>query len=99
MKAENVVIVTGAGRGIGAATAKLFAKNGYAVCINYKSNSVAANEVADSIISHGGKCIVAQADVSTEQGVSQLYALVDEKLGAVSVLVNNAGILKPQSRL
>ena len=99
MTTEKIAIITGAGRGIGAATAILFAKHGYAVCINYKSNSEAAEKVASSITEHGGKCIVAQADVSTEQGVSQLYALVDEKLGAVSVLVNNVGILKAQSRL
>lgn len=99
MKTENVAIITGAGRGIGAATAVFFAKHGYAVCINFKSDLESAQKVANSITEHGGKCILAQSDVSTEQGVSQLYALVDEKLGAVSVLVNNVGILKPQSRL
>jgi len=96
---QKVVIVTGGARGIGAATAKLFAKHGYAVCINYKSNTVAANNVVKEIKSLGGNCISQKADVSNEEEVLRLFNNVDRELGKVSVLVNNAGILKQQSRL
>lgn len=96
---KKVVLVTGGGRGIGAATAKLFAQNGYRVCINYKSDSVSANRVVDDIESAGGECIAIQADVSKEEEVVRLFLLVDERLGTLDVLVNNVGILKKQSRL
>ncbi|OEF25288.1 SDR family oxidoreductase [Vibrio rumoiensis] len=99
MNTQKVAIITGGGRGIGAATAKLFAKKGYAVCINYKSNAEAANQLAEAITMEGGKCICVQADVSCEDDVNRLFATVDRELGTLSVLVNNAGILKKQSRL
>ena len=99
MSNQKLVIVTGGARGIGAATAKLFAKHGYAVCINYKSNTVAANNVVKEIKSLGGNCISQKADVSNEEEVLRLFNNVDRELGKVSVLVNNAGILKQQSRL
>ncbi len=96
---SKVVLVTGGGRGIGAATAKLYASQGYVVCINYKSNSSAAETVAQDIKSAGGQCIAVQADVSKEADVLRLFHTIDEQLGALSVLVNNAGILRKQSRL
>ena len=99
MNAEKVAIITGGGRGIGAATAQLFSREGYAVCINYKSNSESANRLAQEIIAEGGKCITVQADVSNENDVMRLFSTVDKQLGKLSVLVNNAGILKKQSRL
>lgn len=99
MNSQKVAIITGAGRGIGAATAQLFASKGYAVCINYKSNFQSANQVADTIISEGGHCITVQADVSCEYDVIRMFSTVDKELGTLSVLVNNAGILKTQSRL
>jgi len=99
MSKKNIAIITGAGRGIGAATARLFANEGYAVCINYKTNSIAANAVAKSIIDSGGKCITVQADVSCEADVNRMFSTVDNELGTLSILVNNAGILKKQSRL
>ncbi len=99
MNSQKVALITGAGRGIGAATARLFASKGYAVCINYKSNFQSANQVADTIISEGGHCITVQADVSCEDDVIRMFSTVDKELGTLSVLVNNAGILKTQSRL
>ncbi len=99
MSTQKVVVITGAGRGIGAATAQLFANKGYAVCINYKSNSESANQLAEAIIADGGKCITVQADVSSEKDVVRMFSTVDRELGTVSILVNNAGILKKQSRL
>lgn len=99
MSTEKVVIITGAGRGIGAATAQLYASKGYAVCINYKSDSKSANQLAEKIVSEGGKCITVQADVSCEEDVARLFSTVDKELGTLSILVNNAGILKKQSRL
>ncbi|UYI50001.1 SDR family oxidoreductase [Vibrio natriegens] len=99
MTTQKVAIITGGGRGIGAATAQLFANNGYAVCINYKSNSESAAQLAKTITRKGGKCITVQADVSQEEDVSRLFSTVDQELGQISVLVNNAGILKTQMRL
>lgn len=99
MSLQKVAVITGGGRGIGAATALLFAKEGYAVCINYKSDSESANKLAQSITAEGGKCITVQADVSCEDDVIRMFSTVDRELGALSVLVNNAGILKKQSRL
>jgi len=99
MSNQKVAIVTGGGRGIGAATAKIFAQNGYAVCINYKSNAETANTLAQEIKALGGHCILLQADVSKEIDVLRMFEIVDRELGAISVLVNNAGILKQQTRL
>ncbi|ELS9256574.1 SDR family oxidoreductase [Vibrio parahaemolyticus] len=99
MSESKVVLVTGGGRGIGAATSKLFASKGYAVCINYKSNSAAAEALAYEIKKTGAQCITVQADVSNEADVSRLFATIDDELGTLSVLVNNAGILRKQSRL
>lgn len=99
MSTPKVAVITGGGRGIGAATSLLFSREGYAVCINYKSNAVAANKLAKTIIAEGGKCITVQADVSCEEEVTRLFSTVDSELGTLSVLVNNSGILKTQSRL
>lgn len=90
MSTQRVVIITGGGRGIGAATAQLFAKEGYAVCINYKSNSESANRLAQAIKADGGQCITVQADVSCEDDVIRMFSTVDKELGTLSVLVNNA---------
>ena len=96
---SGVVIITGGSRGIGAQTARLFASHGYAVCINYKSQAEPANLLVNEIKEAGGQCISVQADVSTELGVMRLYESVASQLGSVTILVNNAGILKPQMRL
>lgn len=93
-----VVIITGASRGIGAASAKLFAENGYAVCVNYLSNHDAATKVVNEIRESGGIAIAVQADVCNENDVERLFKTVDDELGQLTVLVNNAAILQPQMR-
>ena len=99
MAFSRVAIVTGASRGIGAEAAKLFAQNGYAVCINYISNDSAAENVRHEILKGGGRCMTVKADVSVSSDVARLFEAVDIELGCVSVLVNNAAILKTQCRL
>ncbi|WP_323813901.1 SDR family oxidoreductase [Cellvibrio sp. NN19] len=99
MAVQKVALITGASRGIGAETAKLFAENGYAVCINYVSNDTSAESVKQEIIQRGGSCILVKADVSIESDVIRLFETVDAELGGISVLVNNAAILKQQSRM
>lgn len=99
MNKQKVVIVTGGGRGIGAATARLFAQHGYAVCINYKSDSASALTMVEEIEQKGIQCIAVQADVSQQEDVIRLFETVDKELGCVTALVNNAGILKKQMRL
>lgn len=99
MSSSKVAIITGASRGIGAETAKLFSRNGYAVCINYISNDGAAENVKHEILQSGGRCITVKADVSDSRDVARLFETVDVELGRVSVLVNNAAILKTQCRL
>jgi NAD(P)-dependent dehydrogenase (short-subunit alcohol dehydrogenase family) len=94
-----VMIVTGGARGIGAATAKLAAKRGYAVCVNYQQNREAAEHVVRGIESEGGQAVAVQADISSESGVLSLYERVDSALGKVDALVNNAATLEPQMRL
>lgn len=99
MTSNRVVIITGSSRGIGAATARLFAKNGYSVCINYISNENAAEEVKSEILHNGGNCIAVKADVSVENEVIKLFETTKKEFGYISALVNNAGILKTQCRL
>lgn len=88
----QVAIITGSSRGIGAATAKLLAKNGYAVCVNYCSGHDAANKLVDFITQAGGKAIAVQADIAKEQDILRLFETVDQELGPVTALINNAGI-------
>jgi len=93
------MIVTGGSRGIGAATARLGAERGYAVCVNYRANRAAADEVVASIAAAGGTAIAVGADVASEADVVRLFATVDRALGPVRALVNNAGILERQARV
>jgi NAD(P)-dependent dehydrogenase (short-subunit alcohol dehydrogenase family) len=96
---DKVLIVTGGSRGIGAATARLGAQRGYAVCVNYVSNRKAADEVVAEIERGGGKAIAVAADVSSEPDVVRMFETVDKSLGRVTALVNNAGTLEKQMRL
>jgi len=93
------LLITGASRGIGAATARLAAERGYDVCVNYRANESAARAVVSEIESGGGRAIRVQADVSVEADVVRLYDTVDRELGPLSALVNNAGILDLQTRV
>jgi NAD(P)-dependent dehydrogenase (short-subunit alcohol dehydrogenase family) len=95
----NVLIVTGGGRGIGAATARLAAGRGYAVCVNYKKNLAAADAVVTDIQTAGGTAVAVRADVALEPDVVRLFETVDARLGPLTALVNNAGILERQTRV
>jgi NAD(P)-dependent dehydrogenase (short-subunit alcohol dehydrogenase family) len=99
MSQPPVMIITGGARGIGAATARLAAARGYAVCINYHHNRDAAEYLVREITSKGGRAVAAQADIGSEAGVLAIYQLVDSTLGRVAALVNNAATLAPQMRL
>jgi NAD(P)-dependent dehydrogenase (short-subunit alcohol dehydrogenase family) len=92
-------VITGAGRGIGASTAMLAAQRGYAVAVNYIHDRESAENVVDRIRAQGGRAETLQADVSNEADVVRLFAEVDHKLGPVTALVNNAGILERQMRV
>lgn len=95
----KTILITGASRGIGAATALLAAQKGYAVCVNYLSNEKAADETVKKIKAGGGKAFACQADVADEKQVQYLFETVDKELGQLSALVNNAGILETQTRV
>lgn len=90
----KVMIITGAGRGIGAATAVAAAARGYAICVNYHSDHQAASKVVSQITGSGGRAIAVQADIASEACVKELFAVSSRELGPPSVLVNNAGILE-----
>jgi NAD(P)-dependent dehydrogenase (short-subunit alcohol dehydrogenase family) len=96
---SKVILITGGGRGIGAATARLAAGQGYAVCVNYRQNRSTADAVVAAIERAGGRAIAVAADVSVEADVVKLFATVDRALGPVTALVNNAGILERQMRV
>lgn len=96
---RGVLLVTGAGRGIGAATARLAAARGYAVCVNYRSNRAAADAVVGSIRDSGGRAIAVAGDVAREADVLALFAACEAELGPLAALVNNAGILERHMRV
>jgi NAD(P)-dependent dehydrogenase (short-subunit alcohol dehydrogenase family) len=96
---QQVLLVTGSGRGIGAATALLASRRGYAVCINYHSNAAAAEALRAQIQAEGGHAIAVQADVGIEADVQRLFAAIDAELGPLTALVNNVGVLETQCRL
>ena len=91
---KKVMLVTGGGRGIGAATARLAAKAGYAVCINYVRDKASAEKLAKEI---GGLAVA--ADVAVEADVVRLFETMDAKLGRISALVNNAGVVDQGARV
>ena len=96
---SKVIVITGASRGIGAATARLAAAEGYSVCINYLGNRQAAEAVAADVRAQGGQALLVAADIAHEDEVLRLFGTVDQALGRLDALVNNAGILETQMRV
>ena len=96
---RKVLLITGGSRGIGAATALLASSQGYAVAVNYAANSLAADEVVRQIRAGGGTAITVQADVAIEPDVLAMFEKVDAKLGRLTALVNNAGVVDMTSRV
>lgn len=96
---DQVLLITGGGRGIGAATAVLAAQRGYAVAVNYASNSLAADEVVRTIRAGGGTAMAVQADVGDEAQVLAMFQKVDARFGRLTALVNNAGVVDVQARV
>jgi len=95
----QVLLVTGASRGIGAATALLAARQGWAVAVNYTANEAAAEAVAQSIRAAGGQALAVQADVADEAAVLRMFGRIDGELGRLSGLVNNAGVVDLAQRV
>ena len=93
------LLVTGGSRGIGAATALLAAQRGYAVAVNYTANSLAADEIVRQIRAQGGNAMAVQADVGIEAQVMAMFQKIDAKLGPLTALVNNAGVVDVASRV
>ncbi|GGX80675.1 short-chain dehydrogenase [Litchfieldella qijiaojingensis] len=96
---NQVMVITGGSRGIGAATARLAASRGYAVCVNYRTNRETAEAIVDEITASGGRAIAVAGDVSVEADVVRLFETAERQLGAIGALVNNAGILERQGRV
>lgn len=96
---NQVVIVTGGSRGIGAATSRLLSSKGYSVCVNFRNRVDEANSLVEEIMQQGGNAFALAADVSVEEEVFHMFDTVEKRYGQVTHLVNNAGILFPQSKL
>ncbi|MFB3099545.1 MAG: 3-oxoacyl-[acyl-carrier-protein] reductase [Acidimicrobiia bacterium] len=91
---SRVALVTGGSRGIGRAVAELLATQGHRVAVNYTANEVAADAAVEAIGAAGGSAIAVQADVGDPDSVTAMFAMIDERLGSVEILVNNAGITR-----
>lgn len=98
-RVSEVLLVTGGSRGIGAATAILAARKGFAVAVNYTHNQAAAEGVVRAIRDAGGRAVALQADVADEEQVLRLFAHIDTQLGRLTALVNNAGIVDRSARV
>ncbi|AWM58295.1 short chain dehydrogenase [Stutzerimonas stutzeri] len=96
---SRVMLITGASRGIGAATARLASRQGYALCLNYHQREDAANQVLEQIRAAGVSAIAVKADVADEDQVLAMFDVIDSEFGRLDVLVNNAGMLEQQMRL
>ncbi|MEL7558626.1 SDR family oxidoreductase [Stutzerimonas chloritidismutans] len=96
---SKVMLITGASRGIGAATARLAAAAGYALCLNFRQRRDAAEQLLKELRSHGAHAIAIEADIADESQVVRLFGAIDAEFGRLDALVNNAGILERQMRL
>ncbi|AFM33621.1 MULTISPECIES: SDR family oxidoreductase [Stutzerimonas stutzeri subgroup] len=96
---SRVMLITGASRGIGAATARLAAHQGYALCLNYHQREDAVKQVLEQVRTAGVSAITVKADVADEGQVLQMFEMIDREFGRLDVLVNNAGMLEQQMRL
>lgn len=93
LSAKMIALITGASKGIGAATALTFAKDGYDVCVNYKSDLKGAQQTVAQCEAEGVRAIAVQGDVADQDAVKAMFVTCDEALGPVTCLVNNAGII------
>jgi NAD(P)-dependent dehydrogenase (short-subunit alcohol dehydrogenase family) len=96
---SKVLLVTGAGRGIGAAIARAAGKAGYAVVVNYGRSKDHAEAVVRDITGAGGEAVAVQGDVASEPDINALFAAIDRKYGRLDALVNNAGVIGPLGRI
>ena len=94
-----IVLITGAGRGIGAATARLAAERGFDVAVNYLKDRASADAVVADIKAAGRRAIAVQADMALEADIVRMFATVDKELGRITHLVYNTGITGPMSRI
>jgi NAD(P)-dependent dehydrogenase (short-subunit alcohol dehydrogenase family) len=96
-QSRGTIIITGASRGIGAATALMAADAGFGVCVNYRQDRDAADAIVSQILGAGHRAIAVAADVSNEDDVRKLFDMAEEQLGSMTALVNNAAILETQT--
>lgn len=97
--ANRIALVTGGGRGIGAATARMAACAGYDVCVNYAVDRRAAEAVVSECRGFGGRSVAVRADIGNDRDVSTLFSACDDQLGPVDLLVNNAGVVGQATRI
>jgi len=96
---QHITVITGGGRGIGAATARRLARDGHRVAIGYRRDAESATAVAEQIEAAGGRCLPVAVDTTDQADVARLFAAAAESLGPVTGLVNNAGITSLMGRL
>ncbi|GGO72671.1 SDR family oxidoreductase [Bowmanella pacifica] len=94
-----IALITGASRGIGAATARVLTEQGYDLCLNYRKEASLAEALATELRDKGAQVLTVRADVADEAQVVAMFTQIDQQLGPIKVLVNNVGVLKTQSKL